>query len=165
MVVRSLYVVNLAELVREVNASVIHFMNEYGITSTNDLTNLFISRMLERMTVVYKEVRGRFIVFFLNVVDREKMLAVKDVVNYKRFLNIVEKRVKFPLCKSTLSYNAFVKMLFTNCPEYDEIMTKHKSFAECFPAFAEIVRKFKYRKINEEIVKDLREVSLLVSSM
>lgn len=165
MIVRSLYVVNLVELIMEVNKSVLDFRNEYGIVSVNDLTNLFISRMLMKMVNVYKEMHEAFIVFYLSTTDKAKLLSSKDVVNYKKFLTIIGKKIHFPLYHSSLTYEQYVKMLFTNCPEYEEIMTSHKSFAECLPAFAKIVHNFKYHKINKEVVKDLKALSKCICSL
>lgn len=165
MRVKSLFVVNLGDIVKEVNFSVLQFKNEYGITSISDLTNLFTSRVMARMAEVYKKEHGSFIIFYLNVYDRENMLASKDVINYKRFLGTIEKKVGFPVFYSSLKYEIYVKMLGGDCPEYDEIIMMHRSFADCLPAMFEQIRKFKYHKLMRELIKDEIELFKCLSSL
>ena len=45
MKIRSLYLVNLADIIKKVEKSVLQFSVETGIDVVNDLTNLFISRV------------------------------------------------------------------------------------------------------------------------
>lgn len=164
MKVKSLYVVNLGDLVREVNESVLQFKIDYNIDSVNDLTNLFAARMLARMVDIYKSVRGSFIVFYLYEHERKEMLADKSLVNYKKYLNIIEKKVDFPLYTSSLKYESFVRMLGKDCPEYDEIINSHRSFAACHDKLAAITRRFKYKQIHAEL-RDPVSISACLRSL
>lgn len=136
--------------------SVLSFKNEYGITSTTDLTNLFCARMILKMAEVYTEVHGAFIIFYLKREGREELLKANDIVKYTKFLNLIEKKIAMPIFYGYLPYSLYVKMLMRDCPEYDEIMASHTSFAEFLPRLAEQARRLKYTQISRDIVNDTR---------
>lgn len=166
MRVRGLYVVDLAEIIREVNMGVLHFRDEYGITSISDLTNLFSSRMILRMSEVYGSVHEGLIVFYLNRKDREALKAARDFINYGKFLTLVEKKIAIPLFCGNLPYKSFLGMLEKrNCPEYEEMVAIHKSFAEFFPRLAEQARKLRYHQINREMVNDTKNLLKKLTSL
>lgn len=54
MKVRSLFIVNLSEIIKSVEKGVVDFMVKTQINVVNDLTNLFISRVFLEMSEVYK---------------------------------------------------------------------------------------------------------------
>lgn len=165
MRVRSLYIVDFGDMVRTVNMSVLAFMNEYGITSTTDLTNLFCARMILRMADVYAEVHDAFIAFYLKREEREELTKATDIVKYSKFLNLIEKKIAMPVFYGHLPYHLYVKMLERDCPEYDEIMATHTSFADFLPRLAEQARRLKYRQIDREVVNDTRNLLKRLTSL
>lgn len=165
MYVRSLFLVDLVSIIKRVNKSVLDFMVEYGVKSISDLTNLFISRVIGEMASVYKEVHNALIVFYIRDSERKELLGMRDVINYKKFFTMMEKRMKFPFTTGGLEYQSYCRMLEGDCPEYEELTQGHRSFAEVLPSVIETVRRLKYHKVNRDLIKNEKNLFLCLTSL
>lgn len=164
MKVKAIYLVDLSAIIREVNPTVLRFSVKYGVDSVSDLTNLFVSRVIVKMTDVYKEVHSAFVVFYISREHEEELRAARDLINYRRFFTML-KKVRFPMISSNLPYSLFAEALKGNSPEYDEAVQNHHSFAELAPRLSAYVRKMKFHKIDDELIADEREMMARLTSL
>lgn len=165
MKVRSLFIVDLAKIIREVESFVVQFMSETGITLMNDLTNLFISRVFLKMAEIYKNQHEAFVVFYLDSDIKEHLLDCEGIILYKRFFRIMEKEVKFPTVIGNLKYELFANMMKTECPEYDEVVANHRSFVELFPKLSKVILRAKYYRLKGEVIDDVQNKCKMMLSL
>lgn len=165
MKVRSLFIVDLSEIIKRVEKGIVDFMVETKIDVVNDLTNLFISRVFLEMSEVYKEQHEAFVVFYLDSEIKEHLLDCEGVILYKRFFRIMEKEVKFPSVIGNLKYELFSNMMKTECPEYDEVVANHKSFAELFPKLKVVIERLKFYRLKGEVVDDIKNKCKMMLSL
>ena len=165
MKVRSLFIVDLSEIIKRVEKGIVDFMVETKIDVVNDLTNLFISRVFLEMSEVYKEQHEAFVVFYLDSEIKEHLLDCEGVILYKRFFRIMEKEVKFPSVIGNLKYELFANMMKTECPEYDEVVANHKSFAELFPKLKVVIERLKFYRLKGEVVDDIKNKCKMMLSL
>jgi hypothetical protein len=52
-----------------------------------------------------------------------------------------------------------------NCPEYDEIIANHRSFAELFPKLQKVIKRAKYHRLSKEVVEDLQNRCKMMLSL
>ena len=165
MKVRSLFIVDLSEIIKRVEKGIVDFMVETKIDVVNDLTNLFISRVFLEMSEVYKEQHEAFVVFYLDSEIKEHLLDCEGVILYKRFFRIMEKEVKFPTVIGNLKYELFANMMKTECPEYDEVVANHKSFVELFPKLKAVIERLKFYRLKGEVVDDIKNKCKMMLSL
>lgn len=164
MYVRSLFVVDFKSIIIRVNKTVLDFKLEYDIRSVSDLTNLFISRTIMEMTSVYKDVKNALVVFYIKDSEKKELMALKDVINYKKFFTLVEKKMGFPFTTGGLCFCSYCNMLKGDCPEYEEIVQGHRSFADVLPELCNSARRLKYHKVNKDLIKNEKNlISCLMS--
>ena len=114
MKIRSLYLVNLADIIKRVENGVVDFMSETGITVENDLTNLFISRVFLEMSEIYKMQHDAFVAFYIDQKIKLHLLDCEGIIKYKRFFRIMELEVKFPVICANIDYEKFAEMMKGN---------------------------------------------------
>lgn len=165
MKVRSLFIVDLSEIIKRVEKGIVDFMVETKIDVVNDLTNLFISRVFLEMSEVYKEQHEAFVVFYLDSRIKEHLLDCDGVILYKRFFRIMEKEVKFPVIFANLPYDKFANMMKTECPEYDEVVANHRSFVELFPKLKIVIERLKFYRLKGEVVDDIKNKCKMMLSL
>lgn len=165
MKVRSLYLVNLAEIIQKVEKSVLQFSIETGIDLVSDLTNLFISRVFLEMSEIYKYQHDAFVSFYLDQKIKLHLLDCEGFIKYKRFFRIMEMEVKFPVIIANIEYEKFADMMKGNCPQYDEVIVNHRSFVELFPKLKKVILRAKYNRLNKEIVEDLQNRCKMMLSL
>ena len=165
MKVRSLYLVNLQEIIKKVEKSVLQFSIETGIELVNDLTNLFISRVFLEMSGVYEKQHDAFVSFYIDQKIKLHLLDCEGFINYKRFFRIMELEVKFPVIVANIEYEKFVEMMKGNCPEYDEIVSNHRSFAELFPKLQKVILRAKFHRLSKEVIDDLQNRCKMLMSL
>lgn len=117
------------------------------------------------MASVYKEVKNALIVFYIKQDEKDTLLKTKDVVNYKKFFAMVEKKMGFPFTSGGLVYESYCNMLNGDCPEYEEILLSHHSFADVLPEMCNVVRRLKYHKINRDLLKNEKELFSCLTSL
>ena len=66
MKIKSLYLVNLVDIIKKVEKSILEFSSETGIDVVSDLTNLFISRVFLEMSEIYKMQHDAFVAFYID---------------------------------------------------------------------------------------------------
>lgn len=165
MKVRSLFIVDLSEIIKRIEKGIVDFMVETKIDVVNDLTNLFISRVFLEMSEVYKEQHEAFVVFYLDSRIKEHLLDCDGVILYKRFFRIMEKEVKFPVIFANLPYDKFANMMKTECPEYDEVVANHRSFVELFPKLKIVIERLKFYRLKGEVVDDIKNKCKMMLSL
>ena len=165
MKVRSLYLVNLAEIIQKVEKSVLQFSIDTGIELVSDLTNLFISRVFLEMSEIYKHQHDAFVSFYLDQKIKLHLLDCEGFINYQRFFRIMEMEVKFPVIIANIEYEKFAEMMKRECPEYDEVVANHRSFVELFPKLQKVILRAKYNRLNKEIVEDLQNRCKMMLSL
>lgn len=165
MKVRSLFIVDLSEIIKRVEKGIVDFMVETKIDVVNDLTNLFISRVFLEMSEFYKEQHEAFVAFYLDSKIKEHLLDCDGVILYKRFFRIMEKEVKFPVIFANLPYDKFANMMKTECPEYDEVVANHRSFVELFPKLKIVIERLKFHRLKGEVVDDIKNKCKMMLSL
>ena len=165
MEIKSLFFIDLNSIIEAVNKSVLLFSLEYEVKNVNDLTNLFISRVLLNMVEKYKENKSKFIFFFISETDKEKIMSHKDFINYKKFFNLIYKKIGFPLLSDQKRFMEYCEEIRDNELIYEELVSKYVSFSELFPKFANVVRKYRYKKIDNEIIREIKNLVNLLSSI
>lgn len=165
MKIRSLFIVDLSNIIREVQKSVLAFMSDTGITLMNDLTNLFISRVFLKMSDTYKSQHEAFVVFYLDADIKEHLLDCDGIIKYSRFFRIMEKEIKFPIVIGNLKYELFANMMKSECPQYDEVVANHRSFAEIFPKLKVVIDRLKFYRLKGEVVDDLQNKCKMLLSL
>jgi hypothetical protein len=163
--IKSLFFIDLNSIIEAVNKSVLLFSLEYEVKNVNDLTNLFISRVLLNMVEKYKENKSKFIFFFISETDKEKIINHKDFINYKKFFNLIYKKIGFPLLSEQKNFVDYCEEIRENELMYEELVTKYVSFSEIFPKFANVVRKYRYKKVDNDVIKEIKNLVNLLSSI
>ena len=101
MRIRSIYIVDLNQFIEAINKDVLLFSLDYDVTNVNDLTNLFISRIILKMIEVQKNISNLFVFYYINLNYKEKLIKEGTLIKYKKFFNLIEKKVKFSLIKES----------------------------------------------------------------
>lgn len=140
-------------------------MADTGITLMNDLTNLFISRVFLKMSDTYKSQHEAFVVFYLDADIKEHLLDCDGIIKYSRFFRIMEKEIKFPVIIGNLRYELFANMMKSECPQYDEVVANHRSFAEIFPKLKTVIDRLKFHRLKGEVVDDLQNKCKMLLSL
>lgn len=140
-------------------------MADTGITLMNDLTNLFISRVFLKMSDTYKSQHEAFVVFYLDSDIKEHLLDCDGIIKYSRFFRIMEKEIKFPVIIGNLRYELFANMMKSECPQYDEVVANHRSFAEIFPKLKVVIDRLKFHRLKGEVVDDLQNKCKMLLSL
>ena len=140
-------------------------MADTGITLMNDLTNLFISRVFLKMSDTYKSQHEAFVVFYLDSDIKEHLLDCDGIIKYSRFFRIMEKEIKFPVIIGNLKYELFANMMKSECPQYDEVVANHRSFAEIFPKLKVVIDRLKFHRLKGEVVDDLQNKCKMLLSL
>lgn len=140
-------------------------MADTGITLINDLTNLFISRVFLKMSDTYKSQHEAFVVFYLDSDIKEHLLDCDGIIKYSRFFRIMEKEIKFPVIIGNLRYELFANMMKSECPQYDEVVANHRSFAEIFPKLKVVIDRLKFHRLKGEVVDDLQNKCKMLLSL
>jgi hypothetical protein len=52
-----------------------------------------------------------------------------------------------------------------NCPQYDEVIANHRSFAELFPKLKKVIKRAKYHRLGKEVVEDLENRCKMLLSL
>jgi hypothetical protein len=56
-------------------------------------------------------------------------------------------------------------MMKGNCPQYDEVIANHRSFAELFPKLKKVITRAKYHRLSKEVVEDLENRCKMMLSL
>lgn len=165
MFIKSIYIIDLKSFIEAINKDVLLFSLEYDIKNSNDLTNLFISRMILKIADSYKEIKNSFIYFYIDINYKNNLIKNGDLIKYKKFFNLIEKKIGFPILKSESNFTNFTNELKENEALYDEILTKYTNFSSILPKLIEIIRKYRYKRVDNEIIKEVKNLIKLISSI
>lgn len=155
--IRSLLLFDLEPLIIESNNEVLKAMIEWGITNKTDISNLFIYNCIKRIITIYKCNKGGFLCFYINNEKYLELTENKFDINYKKFFKVIMKTIKFPIVVSSLPFETFLVLMMSDCPEYDEILSSNKSFANVVPDLIKVIKKLKFYKLENDFCKDLKE--------
>ena len=137
---------DLEPLIIESNNEVLKAMIEWGITNKTDISNLFIYNCIKRIITLYKCNKGGFLCFYINNEKYLELTENKFDINYKKFFKVIMKTIKFPIVVSSLPFETFLVLMMSDCPEYDEILSSNKSFANVVPDLIKVIKKLKFYK-------------------
>ena len=165
MKIKSIYIIDLRKFIEAINKDVLLFSLEYDIKNSNDLTNLFISRMILKIAECYREIANSFIYFYIDNNFKFKLIKEGNLIKYKKFFNLLEKKIGFPIVKDDKNYEDYINFLKENEAIYDEILTKYVSFSEILPKLIDIIRKYRYKKVDNEMIKEVKNLIKLISSI
>lgn len=157
MRVRSLILFDLKNIIIHSNKKVLEFINLYGITNKTDINNLFIYNVLVDILEIYTNNKGGYIIFYLSQDDFNDLNDSKTEINYKKFIKIITKKIKFPIIISSIGFYYFCKLMATDCPEYEEITASYCMLGEFLDDIIKIVKKLKFYKLEKELVSDLKK--------
>ena len=163
MRIRSLILFDLKDTIIHSNKKVLEFISLYNITNKTDINNLFIYNALLNILEIYKNNKGGLVVFYLSREIFNELQDAKEEINYKKFIKLIIKKIKFPIIISSLSFQYFCSMMETNCPEYDEIVEEYTFLSSIFDDIIKIIKKLKFYKIERELINNLKERFKLIS--
>lgn len=112
------------------------------------------------------EDRTHFTVFHLNQDTKTYFKEAKGTdIMYKRLFTLIEKTIKFPIVQTNIDFNSFVKMLRGDSPVYDELIMNHRSFAQVISKLYDVVKKYKFNKLDKHIISDHEKLLKLIESI
>ena len=165
MIFKSIYIIDLQKKIEAINKDVLLFSLEYDINNSNDLTNLFISRIISSIIEDYKQNNTYFIFLYLDSRYKSIILKNGNLIKYKKFFNLIEKKIKFPILSFEKSLMDYIEEISFREEKYEEVMHSYKSFSEMFPKLYEIIKKFRYKKIDNEYIKKNENFNKLLMSI
>lgn len=135
----------------------LEFISLYNITNKTDINNLFIYNVLVDILEIYANNKGGYIIFYISQEDFNELNDSKTEINYKKFIKIITKKIKFPIIISSISFYYFCKLMATDCPEYEEITASYSFLSEFFDDIIKVIKKLKFYKLEKEVVNDLKK--------
>lgn len=163
MKVKSLIIFDLDTTIVQANKKVSELILLYDIKNKTDITNYFIFYCFEHIIKTYKENKSGLLLFYFNLESFNKLKEIKSEINYKKFLNLVTKKIKFPIVITPLSFSAFYNLLSLPCAEYDEIVENYNFFVDFYDDFYKVIKKLRFHKINETLTTNIKERIKLLS--
>lgn len=163
MKVKALTIFDLKNIIEDANDCTLKYIYQYNISNKTDITNLFIHFAFTNIIKIYQNNTG-LIAFYFSQDLKNKMEAAKCEINYIKFLNLITKKLKFPIIISSLSYELMIKMLLDECPEYEELILDFKMMSEIYPELVNVVKKLKFYKIEKEVINDIKSQFKLISA-
>lgn len=161
MKVKALTIFDLKNIIENANDSTLKYVYQYNIINKTDITNLFIHFAFTNIIKLYQSTKG-LIAFYFSLDLKEKMENAECEINYKKFLKIITKKLKFPIVLSNLSFEYFIKLLKDESPEYDEIIQDFKMMSEIYPKLVDTIKKLKFYKLEKDVVNDIKEQIKLI---
>lgn len=163
MRVRSLILFDLKNTIIYSNKKVLEYISLYNITNKTDINNLFIFFALSNILEIYKNNKNGLVVFYISQ-DNFNVLQENGDINYKKFIKIITKKIKFPIIISSLSFSYFCSLMATNCPEYDEIIESYTFISTIFDDIVKIIKKMKFYKLEKVFISDLKQRLKLITT-
>lgn len=163
MRVRSLILFDLKNTIIYSNKKVLEYISLYNITNKTDINNLFIFFALSNILEIYKNNKNGLVVFYISQ-DDFNLLQENGDINYKKFIKIITKKIKFPIIISSLSFSYFCSLMATNCPEYDEIIESYTFISTIFDDIVKIIKKMKFYKLEKVFISDLKQRLKLITT-
>lgn len=141
----------------------LEYISLYNITNKTDINNLFIFFALSNILEIYKNNKNGLVVFYISQ-DDFNVLQENGDINYKKFIKIITKKIKFPIIISSLSFSYFCSLMATNCPEYDEIIESYTFISTIFDDIVKIIKKMKFYKLEKVFISDLKQRLKLITT-
>ena len=163
--VKSITLINLFSIIEAISKDVLLFSINFDIKNVNDLTNLFISRTILKITENYKNISNSFLFFHISKENYEKLLENKDCINFKKFFNLIHKKIGFPLIISQKNSEEYVEEMCSDDMICEEMMMGYKNFSEIFPKLCDTIKKYRYKKADNEIIKEIKNLIKMLSSI
>ena len=163
MRVRSLILFDLKNTIIYSNKKVLEYISLYNITNKTDINNLFIFFALSNILEIYKNNKNGLVVFYISQ-DDFNLLQENGDINYKKFIKIITKKIKFPIIISSLSFSYFCSLMATNCPEYDEIIESYTFISTIFDDIVKLIKKMKFYKLEKVFISDLKQRLKLITT-
>lgn len=163
MRIRSLILFDLKNTIIYSNKKVLEYISLYNITNKTDINNLFIFFALSNILEIYKNNKNGLVVFYISQ-DDFNLLQENGDINYKKFIKIITKKIKFPIIISSLSFSYFCSLMATNCPEYDEIIESYTFISTIFDDIVKLIKKMKFYKLEKVFISDLKQRLKLITT-
>lgn len=162
MKIKSLILFNLKEIIIHSNKQTLEFISLYNIKNKTDINNIFVYNALLNILEVYKNNKRGLVCFYLSQ-DEFNYLLEPSEINYKKFIKIITKKIKFPIIISNLKFNYFCNKLEGDCPEYDEIIENYSFLSSIFDDIIKVVKHLRFYKIEKDLIQNLKERFKLIS--
>lgn len=163
MKVRSLILFDLKDTIIYSNKKVLEFVSLYDIKNKTDINNLFIYNALLHILEIYKNNKGGLVVFYISQENFNDLADSKELINYKKFIKLITKKIKFPIIISTFDFYYFCKMMNNDCPEYDEIIESYTFLSTIFDDIIKLIKKLKFYKLEKDLIMNLKERFKLIA--
>lgn len=155
MKIKGLTVFDFSKIISNTNYKVLDFIFKYEITNKKDVNNLFLFYCFLEILEIYKNNNG-LIIFYIQQNDVDSLIKDNSEIKYKSFINLLIKKIKFPILMGTLSFNSFCSILKTDCPEYDEIIDSYQFLPSFFDKVIKIVKSKKFYQIEREYINNFK---------
>ena len=109
MKVRSLILFDLKDTIIYSNKKVLEFVSLYDIKNKTDINNLFIYNALLHILEIYKNNKGGLVVFYISQENFNDLADSKEFINYKKFIKLITKKIKFPIIISTFDFYYWIQ--------------------------------------------------------
>lgn len=156
MKVKSIYFINLEEIIYKSNQKCIKFIAEFNTNNKKDLTNLFLHYFIYHILEIHSNNKNLLIILYMNQDIMNNLIINNDLINYKKFIRLITKTIKFPLVISTIDYITFFNLLNSDCAEYDEIVNNYIFLTDLFPKLVKYVKSLNFTKIENDFIIDLK---------
>lgn len=164
-IVKSIVLFNLDEIVSANAKKLLDFIFQYNIDNKQDIYSLFVFFNLSDILDVYKNNKG-IIVFYLSTKCHNWLLEEEGIVrgmDFKKFIKLITKRIRFPIIISNLSFLAFENMLKEDSPEYDELIAGYQFISSLFDDIVRVIKQLRFYRLENQLLSSVKEQIKLIS--
>lgn len=165
-IIKSLNLFNLDEIVSFNAKKLLDFIFQYNISNKQDIYSLFVFYNLSDILDIYKNNKG-IIVFYLSTKCHNWLLEEEGIVrgmDFKKFIKLITKRIRFPIIISNLSFTGFKHLLEEDNPEYDEIINDYQFLSTLYEDIMQVIKKLKFYTIEDELLESTNEKIKFIST-
>lgn len=164
--IKSLTLFNLDNIIELEVKCFFLFVIQYEIKSRKDMKNLLIYYILKQILQTYRYNSG-MIVFYMSQACYNWLDEKDGIINkmdFKKVLNVITKKIPFPIIVSSLPYKKFEELLKSKSPEYDEIVNNYKFISDFLSKVIRVIKNLKFYKLDEKISNNIMEQLKIVTS-
>lgn len=164
--IKSLNLFNLDEIVSANAKKLLEFIFQYKIDNKQDIYSLFVFFNLSDIIDVYKNNEG-MIVFYMSTKCHNWLLEDEGIIrgmDFKKFIKLITKRIRFPIIISNLSFSAFENMLKEDNPEYDEIVANYEFISSLYDDIINVIKQLRFYQLENELLSSVKEQIKLIST-
>lgn len=165
-IIKSLNLFNLDEIVSLNAKKLLDFIFQYNISNKQDIYSLFVFYNLSDILDIYKNNKG-IIVFYLSTKCHNWLLEEEGIVrgmDFKKFIKLITKRIRFPIIISNLSFIGFKHLLEEDNPEYDELISDYRFISSLFDDIIRVIKNLHFYQLENELLSSIKEQIKLISA-